>query len=230
MRMAILTASLVCLCAWSAGAAEPMAPAKVQDSALRDELLVRMQRDQDARLAMVNWSRSPRVGDRLQTGLSESQRADQEKITSAIEQIDRENTKWLSEVIESHGWPTKTLVGEQGAHAAWLLVQHADANREFQRECLDLMAKLPQSEVSQVDFAYLTDRVQLAEGKKQIFGTQLTALEGGLQPKNLEDPTNVDQRRAKVGLQPLAKYIEETEAIYAGRFSDRRKTARPKVN
>jgi hypothetical protein len=42
-------------------------------------------------------------------------------------------------VIEKHGWPGKSLVGADGAQAAWLLVQHADLDREFQRQCLPLL-------------------------------------------------------------------------------------------
>jgi hypothetical protein len=33
------------------------------------------------------------------------------------------------------------LVGEDGAHAAWLLAQHADRDPAFQRRCLDLLTQ-----------------------------------------------------------------------------------------
>jgi hypothetical protein len=68
------------------------------------------------------------------------------------------------------------------------------------------MAKLPKAEVSQTDLAYLTDRVLLVEGKKQIYGTQFNFSDGKWEPRPLEDPTSVDKRRAEVGLQPLAEY------------------------
>ena len=107
-------------------------------------------------------------------------------------------------------------MGEDGANAAWLLVQHADADSQFQRKCLDLMAKLPKGEVSQVQFGFLTDRVLLAEGKKQIYGTQFHAVDGKLQPRPLEDEANVDKRRADIGLRPLADYAKALEKIYGG--------------
>jgi hypothetical protein len=125
-------------------------------------------------------------------------------------------TRWLQKIVDNQGWPTKTLVGEDGANAAWLLVQHADADSQFQRKCLDLMTKLPKGEVSQVQFAYLTDRVLLAEGKKQIYGTQFHAVDGKLQPRPLEDEANVDKRRADIGLPPLADYAKELEKVYGG--------------
>ena len=71
---------------------------------------------------------------------------------------------------------------DQEARKAWLLVQHADADVKFQRRCLDLMARLPKGEVSISNLAYLTDRVLLAEGKKQLYGTQFTSVDGKWQP------------------------------------------------
>jgi hypothetical protein len=122
--------------------------------------------------------------------------------------------QWLKQTVEKLGWPTNSLVGSEGADAAWLLVQHADADVKFQRKCLDLMAALPKNEVSQTHFAYLTDRVLLAEGKKQIYGTQFDWVDGKLQPQSLEDEANVDKRRAEVGMPPLAQYAKEMEELY----------------
>ena len=57
--------------------------------------------------------------------------------------------------------------------------------------------------------ALLEDRVALRKRKKQIYGSQIgrdndTKLYYVLP---LEDPDNVDKRRAKVGLEPLADYV-----------------------
>lgn len=42
-----------------------------------------------------------------------------------MEQIHLENAHELQGVIEQHGWPDHSLVGAEGAEAAWLIVQHA---------------------------------------------------------------------------------------------------------
>lgn len=59
------------------------------------------------------------------------------------------------------------------------------------------------------NLALLEDRAALREGRKQTYGSQLsTDPETGqntLQP--LEDPDNVDKRRASVGLEPIADYM-----------------------
>ena len=89
-----------------------------------------------------------------------------------------------------------------------LLVQHMDADPAFQRHCLELMtAAAARGDVTQANIAYLTDRVLLAEGQPQDYGTQMHRVGGGWEPRNLADPETVDQRRAAAGLSPLADYV-----------------------
>jgi hypothetical protein len=54
--------------------------------------------------------------------------------------------------------------------------------------------------------AYLTDRVLVAEGKQQLYGTQFTVVAGAWQPQPLADPDQIDARRRHVGLEPLDDY------------------------
>lgn len=110
-------------------------------------------------------------------------------------------------VVERHGWPTPATVGDDGADAAWLLVQHADRQPDFQRRCLELMCALPGRDVKRSHIAYLTDRVRLAFGRPQVYGTQVEMNGGRAAPRNLEDPAGVDARRSLMGLGPIADYL-----------------------
>ncbi len=131
--------------------------------------------------------------------------------------VDADNLRWLREVVAAHGWPARSLVGADGANAAWLLAQHADRDPGFQRQCLDLMTEaVGRGEASGTDLAYLTDRVLLAEGRPQVYGTQMTGRDGGWKPRPLQDPERVDERRATAGLGPLADYIADIERVYGG--------------
>lgn len=122
--------------------------------------------------------------------------------------MDDDNAAWLSRVIEESGWPGISTVGEEGAHAAWLLAQHADRYPALQRRCLRLLEEaVAAGEASAADLAYLTDRVLLGSGRQQLYGTQLAAREGRLLPGRLLDPETVDQRRAAMGLEPLAAQV-----------------------
>lgn len=95
------------------------------------------------------------------------------------------------------------MVGEDGACAALLLAQHADRDPAFQRRCLDLMTEAAErGEASRAELAYLTDRVLLAEGQPQEYGTQVAGREDGWAPRRLRDPDHVDERRAAMSLRP----------------------------
>lgn len=124
--------------------------------------------------------------------------------------MDDANTQWLRTVIDRVGWPGYTLVGADGAHAAWLIAQHADRHPAFQQRCLKLLARAVEaSEASRTDLAYLTDRVLLARGEPQLYGTQLVARAEGFVAARLKAPDSVDVRRAAMGLPALADQIED---------------------
>jgi hypothetical protein len=119
-------------------------------------------------------------------------------------------------IIQQHGWPGRSLVGYDGAHAAWLLVQHADADAEFQTRCLGLVkVAVAQGEAAAKDWAYLIDRVRVSRQQPQVYGTQFKqSADGGFQPHPIEDPTHVDERRKSVGLGSLAEYEQQMQAYY----------------
>jgi len=167
--------------------------ASIKEPALRKELLALRDEDQAAREAAIK------------AGF---------KDTAAMERmkaIDTKSTTRMKEVIAKHGWPGKSLVGEDGANTAWLLVQHADADPAFQKQCLALLEKAYKAgEASERDYAYLFDRVAVAEGKPQRYGTQFK--DGKPQP--IEDEANVDARRKAIGLGTMAEYAKDMERMY----------------
>jgi hypothetical protein len=120
-------------------------------------------------------------------------------------QLDLSHTRLMKPIIAKHGWPGESLVGPTGCQAAWLLIQHADHDPEFQKQCLGLLERAVETNNAPVScLAYLTDRIRVGDGQPQLFGTQL---HGKLHPLPIEDEAHVDERRAKVGLPPLSDYI-----------------------
>lgn len=128
-----------------------------------------------------------------------------------LESIDRDNTTWLKQTVDQIGWPTVSMVGNDGSHAAWLLAQHADMDRDFQAHCLGLMRAVPSGEVQLPEIAYLEDRLLSAEGKPLKYGTQFVraADDSAWVPQEIDDPDRVDERRAAMGLPPLEVNIRE---------------------
>jgi hypothetical protein len=201
-----------------ASAQEAPVSSPAQEPELRAELLRRRESDQRARSDWIDWRKRHGLRELEPTVTADADAANErERLVADLKKIDADNAKWLAGVVDRVGWPTVRLVGQDGADAAWLLVQHADADVKFQRRCLDLMGAAPKDEVSPSNLAYLTDRVLLAEGRKQRYGTQFATIDGKLKPHPVEDEANVDERRAEAGLQPLAEYAAEIERMYEAR-------------
>jgi hypothetical protein len=132
-----------------------------------------------------------------------------------IMQMDDDNTAWLEQVVETVGWPGRALVGEEGAHAAWLLAQHADRHPALQQQWLTLLEKaVAEGEASAADLAFLTDRVLLARGEQQVYGTFVTARDGQFVACRLREPETVDVRRAPMALSSLEAYLQHMLALF----------------
>lgn len=127
--------------------------------------------------------------------------------------LDERNTSRMKEIVEQIGWPTISKVGKEASDNAWLLVQHADQDVEFQQYCLDLMKREPSAEVDMGNIAYLEDRVRVNTGRPQVYGTQFR-WEGSKPIQNIEDIENVDQRRAEVGLDTLEENLKRMQEKY----------------
>jgi len=150
----------------------------------------------------------------VQQELSERIQA-QQPVDAAVARRDsvfQANLEWMRVVLAQHGWPGRRLVGDEGSHGAWLLLQHADQDTALQHTALRLLEGAVRSgDASARDLAYLTDRVRVAEGRPQVYGTQLEYdSRGCAAPRPSEEPAQVDARRASVGLEPVAQYVQKT--------------------
>jgi|GEM_PF-3723445 len=143
-------------------------------------------------------------------------------------EVDRRNTARLKEIVEARGFPGKSLVGEDGAGAAWLLVQHAP-DRAFHRRCLDLIRQaVDAGEASPRSYAYLLDRVRMFGGEPQVYGTQYRYQQRDMHVSchDIEDVAGVDERRRSVGLGPLSEQMLEGSAGFYAAVALRVENAR----
>jgi hypothetical protein len=127
-------------------------------------------------------------------------------------------TRRLVEILDTYGWPGKSLVGEDGAEAAWTLALHTMHDPNVLRRCLALLRDAAAAgEAHPWQVAFLVDRVSLVERKLQVYGTTICRQEdGSFGPPLLEDPDQVDARRRAVGLPPLEEDIRRIEQFYSG--------------
>jgi hypothetical protein len=128
-----------------------------------------------------------------------------------MEEVHRRNARVLESIIDRYGWPGKSLVGDDGADAAWLVLQHAVGSPQLQRRCLAVLREaVARGEMEPAHLAYLEDRICFFERRPQRYGTQFDWDERGrLSPWLLEDPERVDEYRLSVGLGPLAERLEQ---------------------
>ena len=131
-----------------------------------------------------------------------------------MEELHKCHAARLKEIIVEHGWPGRTLVGEDGAVAAWFIAQHAIIDPEFQRRALELLREArDKGEISAIGPAFLEDRICTLEGRPQIYGTQFEPDEHGLpQPSPLADREHVNERRAAIGLNTIEERTRELQA------------------
>jgi hypothetical protein len=123
----------------------------------------------------------------------------------------------LKEIIDEHGWPTYDLVGEEGEEAAWVIAQHADLDPEFQQQALELLREaVDAGQASLGNLAYLEDRVAVAKGEPQLYGTQVGCQRKGPVPATpIQDEAGLEERRKEAGLDPYADYVAEMTEICA---------------
>ncbi len=134
-----------------------------------------------------------------------------------METLHQRNAVRLAALIDAHGWPGRSRVGQDGARAAWLILQHAIGNPPLMRRGLTLLrGGVSEGEVSALEVAMLEDRIRAFEGRPQRYGTQFDWDEHGrLSPLPLEDPAGVDARRCAIGLGPLDQDLRRRRAATA---------------
>ncbi len=126
-----------------------------------------------------------------------------------MSQTDGEHRAALEAIFVKYGVPTYRMVGTQAAADFITMVQHQSP--EFRRRVLPkLKANVDAGQADPGSYAMVFDRLQTDEGKKQVYGENLTCdlehrkLHIGL----IEDEDNVDKRRAAIGLMRLALYAQ----------------------
>lgn len=114
----------------------------------------------------------------------------------------------IRKILDERGWLGPDVIGGQGNSTLFLVIQHADL--ETQEQYLPMMREaVKKGDAQASSLALLEDRVALRKGGKQLYGSQIGRDQetGEYYLLPLDDPDNVDKRRAEVGLGPLQDYV-----------------------
>jgi uncharacterized protein DUF6624 len=128
-----------------------------------------------------------------------------------------ENVEWLRAVIAERGWPGRSMVGEDGVDAFWLLLQHAGsgvptigtpANLSFQASCVPLLqAAVRTGEAHPRHLAHVVDnqRARMDQPPEYaVLATSFATVDDELVLRPPLDADAIDASRAAIGLLPLS--------------------------
>src|SRR5579872_1948901 len=108
----------------------------------------------------------------IRTRLSEATSKEEPKTQKEMDVTDSKLTSELKQIVASDGWPTIKLVGPQASQAASLILIHSP-DQKWKAALLPKLRRLAdEGKIFPGDIATLGDRILVAEGKKQVFGTQ----------------------------------------------------------
>jgi hypothetical protein len=93
------------------------------------------------------------------------------------------------------------------------VIQHADL--KTQEKYLPIIKEaVKNGKASGANLALLVDRIEMRNGRPQIYGSQITMKDGISVIYQIADEINVNKRRADVGLQPLEDYVRRWNIDY----------------
>jgi hypothetical protein len=125
-----------------------------------------------------------------------------------INEKDAINLIKIQKILDERGWLGQEIIGQQGNSTLFLVIQHSPL--QIQQKYLPMMRDAVNNKNARPSsLALLEDRVALGIGKKQIYGSQIGRNQktGEYYVLPIEDPENVDKRRAEVGLGTIQEYI-----------------------
>ncbi len=131
-----------------------------------------------------------------------------------IAEARQQNNSRLCQILKESGWPTSALVGKEGVGATLYLVRNSK-QLDLQTALLPvIIAAVKKGELEKAEVARLVDRMRVDAGMKQLFGTQVKAMNGFLVLTPIEAEAQVDDRRKQFGLPPLAGQLRDLQRDY----------------
>jgi VWFA-related protein len=171
-------------------------PLKTENKKIRRELLKMQETQKKANIkAVENWEK-------------------EKKFDAEAKQIGKENSLNLCRMLSENGWLTKDAIEADGFDAFLYLIRNT---RDFQIQKAFvpiLSAAAKKGLIEKELLASTIDKIRLAAGLPQIFGTQLSVKDeiGYLYP--LQNEEKVEEWRKLYDLPSLKTFLKEMEVLY----------------
>ena len=144
----------------------------------------------------------------------QSASSDLEAIGKEMQAMDTRNQTYVSNLLDSHGWPEN--LSACANRAVFFVIQHAP--HAFQAKYFRLVKeKAEEGIVQKSDAAMLEDRILMGSRENQKYGTQTVSgktKEGDdvIYIWPVEEAEKIDELRASVGLPPMSLYMQIVES------------------
>ena len=165
-------------------------PGPVQNEELRREIFQMLKEDQAVR-AFQNEGRGPTEAE-----------------ARAASERDEATTKRLSEILDRYGFPGVKMVGLNATRNFIVMLVHSPSVELMRRALPHVERAARRKEIPPDDFAMLKDDVLGREGKLQLYGTNFQFVGDKIALQPTQDPARLDERRRKIGLPPIAVYMQ----------------------
>jgi hypothetical protein len=119
-------------------------------------------------------------------------------VSTEIKALNAENVSVLVSMVPPEGWFSSKIYGQNAATGAFLIVQHADTPLQ-KRFLPSIEAMAQRNEALWSEYALMYDRIAVAEGRLQRYGTQMHCVDGRMIPQPTEKPDQLEVRRAPIG-------------------------------
>lgn len=119
------------------------------------------------------------------------------------------NEQKVKNILDTYGWPTKEMAGEQGNWTICNVIQHSD--NEVRIQYLPMMRQAVKDNKLEPRFLVRAeDRIATERGDLQIYGGQMKyypeTKSFNLWP--VFEPENIDKRRTEIGLDSIAIFLK----------------------
>ena len=208
---ACLLAGLMLICAFAASAfaqEKCLQPGQIDD--IRKKLASADEPPLDGALGQELFQASNKLKELARAGAAESTAGG--KARAEFNTLSAAWAKRVCSILNTTGWPRRAAVGRDGAEG-FMYIVHRTVPLAQQLELYPIVSDAYMKgdvEGSEVLAGYV-DRLRLAIGRKQLYGTQAFVRDGFLVMAPIENIAEVDKRRDNFGLQPLRTYERTLE-------------------
>ncbi len=130
---------------------------------------------------------------------------------SDLTEINRKNVGIVKKIITEIRFPTINLTSQKAYKAAVLVVLHS-GDIDFLNESIKNLQNADPISIQKRDIAYMIDRTRVIKNLPQLYGTQYNINKNGvLKYINIEQPEDLEKRRAEFGMESFTEYKKIVE-------------------